>query len=555
MLAAEPWFPHAPDPAEDSGDLKDPAVLRAADLHRLWHRDFHYPRGVVPLGTRLVTDLTRGAQRAARSFRLAASGGLAARFVGPFVYMGAVPADPVSDGERAALLAELRGYPSRFRAHWAAARAELESRLSALERVQVGELDRAGLREYLSSAWQVHARAWEVHFEFMYPLLAVHQLIGGELARFGVSTGHLLTLLQAEKSGVLVVDEALSGLAEAARRAGLARLFTDEAGPLLPRLAAHEPAAPWLAGFRRFLARYGQRGDALGDLTRPSWAEDPEQPLALIRALLAGDTDGPRAGLGGRTPDAESGSPGDLPPECAALLEDARRANVVWWNEEHNLVIDLRVHLPIRAAAMALAAVTSAPEPDLVLYLFPEEVDRLAAGQAGWPELADLAVARRAYYETWRDRQEELPSSLGPAEAAAADPVLREIISASGCGSDPARAQTPLVLHGLGVSKGVARGRVRVLRSPDDLGSIRRGEVLVCQATSPSWTPVFPLLAACVCDVGGMLTHAATISREYGIPSVCDVGTATRAIRDGDEVEVDGTAGTVTLLHRPGSAM
>ncbi len=550
-LAGEPWYPKAPAGQGDSGEFEDPVVLRPPDLDRAWHRDFHYPRGVVPLGTGLVADLARGAQQAARMLRLSASGGLAARFVGPYVYLGAVPSDPPSAAERAAALAEVRGYPARFRAHWAAARAELESRLRGLEQAPVEDLDPPALGEYLTRAWQVHARAWQIHFEVMYRLLASHELIREELAGLGVAGDELLRLLQAEDNSVLAGDRALSALVAGARRAGLAPLFTEHPGPLLPRLARHGPAAAWLAEFQEFLAVYGQRCDALGDLTRPSWAEDPEQPLALVRTLLlgeatraAGDIPAVRHGDG-------AGRAGGLPAGSAALVEDARRANVVWWNEEHNLVIDLRAHLPIRRAALALAAATGAPQPDAVLFLFAEEADRLARGATGWAELAGLVAARRAYYEAWRERREELPSFLGTPAAATGDPVVKEIISAGRCGGGSAPVGTPRVLRGLGVSRGTARGRVRVLRSPDDLASLRPGEVLVCEATSPSWTPVFGLLAACVCDVGGMLTHAATISREYGIPCVCDVGSATRELRDGDEVEVDGTNGTVTLLARP----
>lgn len=531
-LAGEPWYPEAPAGHGGSGGFEDPAVLRPPDLGRAWHRDFHYPRGVVPLGAALVADLVRGAQQAVRTLRLSASGGLAARFVGPYVYLGTVRADPPSAAERAAALADVRGYPARFRGHWAAARAELEARLRELEQAPVEDFDPPALGAYLARAWQVHARAWQVHFEVMYRLLASHELIRDELAGLGVDGDELLRLLHAEDNSVLAGDRALSALAASARRAGLAHLFTEHSGPLLPRLARHEAAAAWLAEFREFLAVYGQRCDALGDLTRPSWVEDPEQPLALVRMLLLG-----RAG--------------GLPARGAALVEDARRANVVWWNEEHNLVIDLRAHLPIRRAALALAAATGAPEPDAVLFLFAEEADRLAHGLTGWAELAGLVAARRAYYQAWRERREELPSFLGTPAADEGDPVVKQIISAGWCGAGSAPGETPRVLRGLGVSCGTARGRVRVLRSPDDLASLRPGEVLVCEATSPSWTPVFSLLAACVCDVGGMLTHAATISREYGIPCVCDVGSATRDLRDGDEVEVDGTNGTVTLLARP----
>ena len=95
----------------------------------------------------------------------------------------------------------------------------------------------------------------------------------------------------------------------------------------------------------------------------------------------------------------------------------------------------------------------------------------------------------------------------------------------------------------------VARGPARVMHSAAELYTIEPGEVLVCEATSPNWTPAFAKIAACVCDSGGSLTHASIISREYRIPCVVGVGVATTLIRDGDEIEVDGTRGTVKIFR------
>ena len=72
----------------------------------------------------------------------------------------------------------------------------------------------------------------------------------------------------------------------------------------------------------------------------------------------------------------------------------------------------------------------------------------------------------------------------------------------------------------------------------------------MCEATSPNWTPAFALIAGCVCDGGGSLTHAAIVSREYGIPCVVGCSVATSRIRTGDLVEVDGAKGTVTIVER-----
>ncbi len=81
-----------------------------------------------------------------------------------------------------------------------------------------------------------------------------------------------------------------------------------------------------------------------------------------------------------------------------------------------------------------------------------------------------------------------------------------------------------------------------------DLHTVQPGEVLVCGGTTTEWTPAFGIILACVCDTGGSLTHAAIVSREYGIPCVVGTAVATTMIKTGDRVRVDGRAGTVQVL-------
>ena len=106
-------------------------------------------------------------------------------------------------------------------------------------------------------------------------------------------------------------------------------------------------------------------------------------------------------------------------------------------------------------------------------------------------------------------------------------------------------------LTGLPGSPGVAEGVARVVRSPEDIGEIREGEILVASSTSTSWTPVFSKISGAVLDTGGIMCHAAIVAREYGLPAVLGTGTATKRIRTGDRVRIDADAGIVTLLARP----
>jgi pyruvate,water dikinase len=104
------------------------------------------------------------------------------------------------------------------------------------------------------------------------------------------------------------------------------------------------------------------------------------------------------------------------------------------------------------------------------------------------------------------------------------------------------------LLLGTGASPGIVRGPARVTLGPDDFGRIRSGDVIVCPSSNPSWVPVFTLAAGLVTNTGGILSHAAVVAREFGLPAVVGTGDATVRIRDGRMVEIDGTTGSVRLL-------
>lgn len=103
-------------------------------------------------------------------------------------------------------------------------------------------------------------------------------------------------------------------------------------------------------------------------------------------------------------------------------------------------------------------------------------------------------------------------------------------------------------LPGLAVSSGVAEGRARVVLDIKDAGKIEKGDILVTKFTDPSWTPAFISIGGLVTEVGGMATHGAVITREYGLPAVVSVTDATKLIKDGDQIRLNGDMGYVEFL-------
>jgi pyruvate,water dikinase len=102
-----------------------------------------------------------------------------------------------------------------------------------------------------------------------------------------------------------------------------------------------------------------------------------------------------------------------------------------------------------------------------------------------------------------------------------------------------------MLLDGTAAASGAASGAVRRINGLDDFGDFRAGEVLVCRATSPAWTPLLARAAAVVAETGGMLSHTAIVAREFGIPAVVAVPDALSVLVDGQVVLVDGTSGRV----------
>jgi phosphohistidine swiveling domain-containing protein len=100
-------------------------------------------------------------------------------------------------------------------------------------------------------------------------------------------------------------------------------------------------------------------------------------------------------------------------------------------------------------------------------------------------------------------------------------------------------------LTGLCVSPGSVEAEVVVMRDPSEFAAMKRGAILVATATDPSWTPLFTLASGVIVEVGGMLSHASTIAREYGVPALANVKNATRLLKTGDRVRLDASGGRV----------
>lgn len=540
-------------------------VFRPEDGELFWPLDFHYPRGFVPLGYLVIADGPLwGTQIAADSIPLPPSRGLQARMVGPHLYASEIPITDAWEIEQRAARAgkNIPAFLGNFSQIWAERVDELETWLHHMESSDPTGKPLSEIGEFFEQSVRLIRRAWEIHFEIMYPLVANYVGFYGLCAELNIDPGEIGRFLQGYDTKIMETDRQLWGLTKRVRELGLEDLFgATAAGDIATELASAGPdAATFLQELDHFLQIYGRRSEGIIDLASPPWIDDPTSPLGSIKTFLLMDRDHDfdqaNAEVVAERHEAIARARDRLTVEDReqfdAGLGACQAANFNWWNEEHNFYIDLRAHLPLRRASAALAVAVGADSEDDGLFLFGPEARSLAHGDSTWSDFSGIVAERRDYYHQWRGRRSEMPKMLGRAPDEVNDPVMKEIFGMGEHFFTALSGTTTEILKGVPAAMGSAEGPARVLFSPDDLHTILPNEILVCEATSPNWTPAFAKIAACVCDSGGTLTHASIVSREYRIPCVTGVAVATSRISTGDRLLVNGTTGEVTLLDEIG---
>lgn len=168
-------------------------------------------------------------------------------------------------------------------------------------------------------------------------------------------------------------------------------------------------------------------------------------------------------------------------------------------------------------------------------------------GPAYWPA---IVATRKAAIVEWG--KHPTPPALGDVPDAIDDPAINMLWGITRENLDSwldDGTGDPNELKGFAACSGVVEGIARVVKSVSDIHRIQQGDILVCQVTNPTWSPLFQKISAAVSDIGGSMSHMAIVAREYGLPAVVGTGVATTRIKDGQRIRVDGGKGTVSILE------
>ncbi len=313
---------------------------------------------------------------------------------------------------------------------------------------------------------------------------------------------------------------------------------------LREKLLALDEGREFLRSWDRFMACHGHHCRGELEFYNPRWSEMPDYILQLVRGYLAqADLRDPLQDRQERARRREQ-----LQEQCRRQLRNpvqrlifehvlraARNGSVLRENFKNEGIrwtaMLRRMLLEIGAR---LAAVGTLQEPEDVFFLELQELDALLHGKSDL-NVPEFIASRRGEYEKNK--------SITPPEV-----VVGRFDPDQHVPEPETVSEGAEILQGVAASAGVATGQARVILRAETDEHVQAGEILVAPFTDPGWTPYFVPAAGIVTDQGGLLSHGSIIAREYGIPAVVNVPAATRIIKTGQRLRVDGNRGVVTIL-------
>ena len=379
------------------------------------------------------------------------------------------------------------------------------------------------VREAIRQHWRTNRWAMRVSFLSEQAQDDLRRALVSLTARLDPPPSEGLLLANLEE---LATGRAATALAQLATRHRERRHEVEAAGD--PR----ELPDPVRAEFDHLVATFGYMAEADEELSQPRWEEDPTLPLALLKSAIAVDRrpGGTVHAAGAAEERRVLAAAGRRAGPLRRKLARARR--YAWWREELRDVL-MRTNRLHRRAFLALGQRWSRQglirHPDDVFWLTAPELEAALDDRDALSRLAAEVPRRRRHAD--RFRRWRPPATLGAPPRVPAPPT--------------AAARS---LAGTACSSGIAEGPVCVLRSLDQAPAVSPGSILVLEYSNPGWTPVYTVAAGLVTEEGGLLSHGSIVARERGLPAVIQVRDATRLLRDGQRVRIDGDRGSVLVL-------
>jgi pyruvate,water dikinase len=596
-----PFSVATPEGAEGWESMYPPYLLfseenREWEDRLFWFYDsLHRPEVEVPFDT-IVHEawFLAASQNISRLFMVPAANGYASRVLNGRLYITPVPVGEKDIQDRLPVFLRRSGYYyehwQELYENWARKMEGVIAEMRAIEIPRLPDIEDESVvtegRGYstghtLAGAYgrivdNVHL-AYQYHFELLVlgygAYLNLHQFCNQAFP--GISEQTISNFAAGADILLFRPDDELKKLARKALDLGVAEQLRQDRKPelIVEDMRRDSRGAQWVAALDSAQDPWFHYSTGTGLYHHErSWVDDYSVPFAAMRGYMdrleRGESlDRPTESILERRE--------KLAAEYRALLtSDADRTafdqnvalarTVAPYIENHNFYIEHRHHThfwnKMREIGDRLAEFGLLDDRDDLFYL-----NRWEVGQAVHDVLvhwsANRAIpTRQRHWKALTSRRKEIidvlrnwdpEPALGPMPEEVNEPFMlmlyglttERVAAWLDGGQDGANE-----LRGVAASAGQVEGVARVIFSPNQIPDVEEGEILVCPITAPSWGPVFGRIKATVSDLGGIMSHAAIVSREYGLPAVVGTGRGTKVIKTGDQIRVDGDSGVVTVL-------
>jgi pyruvate,water dikinase len=531
-----------------------------------------------------------------RTFVVPPALGIAHRVLNGYLYITPVPVtDPKEVERRAQYFMKRAGYYyknwNKIFEEW---KVNAEKIIKEMESIEFNELpefedDEVVFKHlgYSRSSFQLyenfhklvmlHFKLWQKHFEMLnlgYAAYLTFYLFCKE--KFpGIPDQHIARMVAGIESILFRPDQECRRLARLAVELGLQEVFTKRLGyeKTVEELKKTENGRKWLEELEKVKYPWFYYATGPGFFhTEPRWIDNMDIPMSFISDYVIKLVKGEQIELPTERLRRERE---ELAAQYKALLKDpadvktfeenlALARTVFPYVEDHNFYVEHWGHTvwyrKVRELARILVKRGLIEEVDDIFYLNWHELSQVLYDLcANWAvgvkpvaafELQSKIERRKKVIDVVRRNRP--PPALGKPPEVITEPftimlwgITKERVEQwlSGATGEGAKR-----LMGMPASPGVAEGPARVVLSAEEIVKVKEGEILVAPITAPSWNPVFLKVKATVTDIGGIMSHTAIVCREYGLPAVVGTGFATKLIKDGQRIKVDGTNGVVEIL-------
>lgn len=466
--------------------------------------------------------------------------GITPRYEGDGIVVGLTPKSLYAGLK--ALLAIKRSCKAKLKDSPAFAAGQ-KKRLQELKAMDPAALSDSALFAFCETfLTQEYFRNESVYFDFIYDNSNLNALFTDSLKKMGFAEQDY-PLLLGGLSGVshMVPIEALWKLRDAIEACpDASRYWASHNADAIEAVFNQGETRYKLDLLTGYLDEYGHHAKQELDLMVPRYAEVPGYVIAQLQDVLqqpaASD---PRKR--NKRQEEQARAARDKLRAAAPLwkrpfvMKDLQQVRAfLWWREElRDLSTQFYFHVRRFTLEMEKRLLQAGvlQSQDDIFFLTLTELIKTIKGEYSPAQVAAIIERNRTYYLSFAGFT--IPDEIG------------ERYSGGGVASAEAGGEGQMGVAG---SPGVMTGTARVIANIHDADRLQPGDILVTRCTDPGWTPKFSLLSGVVTETGGILSHAAVICREYGIPAILAVKKATALIVDGETISIDGSTGIITVL-------